>query len=147
MTHVPNAGTSKPGAVNLPITRTYPVDAWFRLYTVTLDDNGNPVRDDDGNVVKNYLDFTDYTGTAQVRAETDSALLLDTVVSFEVPPFAAEGEVLGWVHVFADADETEDLVVVVAKWDLRLVDPDGVPRRWLKGSAPIEDPVTEEEGS
>lgn len=131
MTHVPNAGVPAPGEVNLPITRTYPVLAGFRLYTT----------EDDG-VTKDYIDLTGYTGSAQVRAETDSVLLLDLDVAFADPQ---SGDDLGRLTVAADAENTVDLPVVVAKWDLRLVDGGGVPRRWLKGSAPIVDPVTEDE--
>jgi hypothetical protein len=125
-----DAGITKPGEVNLRITRTYPVLQVFRLYTTS-----------DGGVTKDYIDLTGYTGEAQVRAHPDGVLLLDLVVVVADPQ---SGDDAGKVTVSATADDTSGLVERVARWDLRLVDPDGVPRRWLKGAAPIDDPVTEE---
>lgn len=126
-------GIPAPGEVDLPITRTYPLVAAFRLYT----------SEDDG-VTKDYIDLSDYTGTAQVRQTPSSSLLLELEVTVADPQ---TGDDLGKVTLTAAADDTDPLPVVAAEWDLRLVDGDGVPRRWLKGSAPIVDPVTEAEGS
>lgn len=126
------AGIPAPGEADLPITRSYPVSAAFRFYTT-----------DDGGVTKDYLDLTDYTVSAQVRRTPTSPVILELDV--EIP--AQTGDDLGKVTVSADADATDELTAMPAEWDLRLVDGDGVPRRWLKGSAPISDPVTEEEGS
>lgn len=132
-------GDPAPGETDLRITRTYPVRQAYRLYTVDLDDNGDPIPE-----TKEYLDLTGYTGTSQVRQTPSSVLLLELDVEVADPQ---SGDDLGKVTVSADAEDTTELAPVAAEWDLRLVDPDGVPRRWLKGSAPIVDPVTEEVGS
>lgn len=126
------AGYPRPGQVDLPITRTYPVRAAYRFYT----------SEDDGET-KDYIDLTDYEVKAQVRQTPTAELLLELDV--EIP--TQTGDDLGKVLVSAEAEDTAALTAMAAEWDLRLVDPDGVPRRWLKGSAPIVDPVTEAEGS
>jgi hypothetical protein len=87
------------------------------------------------------VDFTGYTGRADIRPTVAGTLLL-RCDSQAVPPtltFPAPGV----VRLSGDVAATTDLTVATNVFDLALAPPNGQPEIWLMGNVAVRDPVTQ----